>query len=57
MVPLDVSCSLLTESQVLVKVDLTAILDPFDSNQLMLYTWAVSFFQKFWSAPFPLVSK
>ena len=38
MVPLDVSHSLLTEGQVLVNVDLSAILDPFDSNQLMLYT-------------------
>ena len=38
MVPLDVSFSLLTEGQVLVSVDLSAILDSFGSNQPMLYT-------------------
>ena len=47
--PLGVSFSLLIED------DLSAILDPFDSNWLMLCAWAVSFFQKC-PAPFLPVS-
>ena len=39
MAPLGVSFSLLTEDQGLVKVDLSAILDPFGSNWFMLYPW------------------
>lgn len=42
MVPLGVSFSLLIEDQGLVAVNLFAILDPFDSNQFMLYPWAMS---------------
>ena len=38
-----VSFSLL-EDQGLVKVNLSAILDPFDSNLFMLCPWAMSFF-------------
>ena len=37
MVPLGVSFSLLIEDQGLVEVDLSAILDAFDSNRFMLY--------------------
>ena len=37
---LSVSFSLLIEDQDLVKVDLSAILDPFDSNRFMLCPWA-----------------
>ena len=37
MAPLGVSFSLLIEDQGLVKVDLSAILDPSDSNWFMLY--------------------
>ena len=44
MAPLGVSFSLLTEYQDLIKVDLSAILDPFDSNWFMLCPWAMSFF-------------
>ena len=36
MMPLGMSFSLLNEDQGLVKVDLSAILGPFDSNQFML---------------------
>ena len=36
MAPLGVSFSLLIEDQGLIKVNLSAILDPFDSNQFML---------------------
>ena len=54
MAPLSVSFSLLIEDQGLVKVDLSAILDPFDSNRSMLCPWAMSFFRKFCPlSPFP----
>ena len=56
MAPLVVSFSLLTEDQGLVKVDLSAILDPFDFNQFMLCPWAMSFFQKLCPDPFPPVT-
>ena len=44
---------LLIEDQGLV---LSANLVPFDSNQFMLCPWAMSFFQKLCSAPFPPVT-
>ena len=47
MVPLGVSFSLLIEDQGLVEVGLSAILDPFNSNQFMLCAQAMSFFRKF----------
>ena len=50
--PLGVSFRLLIEYQGLIKVDLSAILDPFDSNWFMLCPWAMSFFQKLCPAPF-----
>ena len=53
--PLGVSFSLLIEDQGPVEVNLSAILDPFDSNQFMLCSLAMSFFQKLCSAAFPLV--
>ena len=34
-----------------VKVDLSAILDPFDFNRFMLYPWAMSFFQQLCPGP------
>ena len=40
-----VSFSLLTEDEGLVEVDLSAILDPFGSNQFMSFPMAMSFFQ------------
>ena len=46
MVFLGVSFSLLIESQGLIKVDFSAILDSFDFNRFMLCPWAMSFFQK-----------
>ena len=49
--------SLLIEDQGLIKVDLSAMLDPFDSVQFMLCPWATSFFQKWCPAPFPPVTK
>ena len=49
---LGVSFSLLTEDEGLVEVDLSAILDPFDSNWFMLYPWSMSFFQKLCPVPF-----
>ena len=55
--PLWVSFSLLIEDQGLAKVDLSAILDPFDSNRFMLYPWVMSFFKKLCPAPFPPFSK
>ena len=39
----------------LVEVDLSAILDPFDSNQFILCPWPKSFFQKLCPAPLPPV--
>ena len=53
--PLGVSFSLLIEDQGPVEVNLSAILDPFDSNQFMLCSLAMSFFQKLCPAAFPLV--
>ena len=43
---LSVSFSLLIEDQGLVEVDLSAILDPFDSNRFMLCPWAVCILSK-----------
>ena len=57
MVPLGVSFSLLIEDQGQSKIDLSAILDPFDSNGFMLCPWAISFFQKLCPATFLPVSK
>ena len=37
MAPLSVSISLLIEDQGLVEVNLSSILDPFDSNKFMFY--------------------
>ena len=54
LVPLGVSFSLLTEDQGLFRMELSVILDPFDSNQLMLCPWSMSFFES--CAPFPPVS-
>ena len=51
--PLGVSFHLLIEDQVLV---LSATLVPFNSNCFMLCPWAMSFFQKLCSAPFPPVT-
>ena len=56
MAPLDASFILLIEDQGLMEVNLSAILDPFDSNQFMLYSWAMSFFHKLFPAPFLPVS-
>ena len=50
MAPLGMSFHLIIEDQGLV---LSANLVPFDSNQFMLCPWAMSFFQKLCSAPFP----
>ena len=57
MAPLGVSFSFLIEDQGLIKVDLSAMLDPFDSILFMFYPWAMSFFQKLCPAPFPPVTK
>ena len=51
MAPLGVSFSLLIEDQGLLEVDLSAMVNPFDSNQFVLCPWAMSFFQKLCSAP------
>ena len=56
MMHLCVSLSLLIEVQGLIKVDLSAVLDPFDSNWFMLHPQAVSFFQKV-SLPLSLLLK
>ena len=56
MAPLGVSCHLQIEDQCLIKVDLSAILIPFDSNWCMLCPRAMSFFQKLCPAPFPPVA-
>ena len=50
---LGVSFSLLIEDEGLVEVDLSSILDPFDSNWFILYPWSMSFFQKLCPVPFP----
>ena len=42
-----------TEDQDLVKVDLSAILDPFDSNQFMLCPWAIVILSKVVPCPLP----
>ena len=55
--PLGMSFSLLIEDQGLVKVGLSAILDPFDSNQFMLCPRAMSFFEKLCPDPFPPFKK
>ena len=47
------SFSLLIEDKGLIKVDLSAILDPFNSNQFMLCPQAVSFFRKLCPTPPP----
>ena len=47
---------LYTEAQGLVEVDLSAILDPFGTNQFMSCPQAMSFFQRLCPAPFPPVS-
>ena len=44
--PLSVSFSLLTEDQGLVEVDVSSILDQFNSNQFMLCPLAMSFYEK-----------
>ena len=54
MVPLGVSFSLLIEDQGLVEVGLSAILDPFNSNQFMLCPWAMSVFKSCALSPFLL---
>ena len=46
-----------TEDQGLAEVDLSDVMDPFDSNQFVLYPRAVSFFQRLCPDPFPPVSK
>ena len=56
MAPVGVPFSFLIEDQGLVKVYLSAILDLFDSNEFMLYPWAMSFFQELCPVPFPPVS-
>ena len=56
MVPLGVSFSLQIEDQGLVEFDLSAILDSFDFNWLVLCPQAISFFQKLCPALFHLVS-
>ena len=53
---LGVLFNLLIEDGGLIKVDLSAILDPFNSNQFMLCPWAMLFFQKLCLAPFPPVT-
>ena len=56
MVPLGVPFSLLIEDQDRSKIDLSAILDPFDSKHFMMCPWAMSFFQKLHPAHFPPVT-
>ena len=46
MAPLCVPFRLLLEDQGLIKVYLSAVLDPFDSSQFILCPWPKSFFQK-----------
>ena len=55
MAPLCMSFSLLIENQGLIKVYLSAVLDPFDSNQFTLCPWPKSFFKKLCPASFPPV--
>ena len=54
MAPLGVSFSLLIEDQGLLEVDLSAMVNPFDSNQFVLCPWAMSFF-KSCALPFSLL--
>ena len=56
MEPLSMSFSLLIADQGLVKVDLSAIFNTFNSNWFVLCPWAMSFFQKLCPAPFPPVT-
>ena len=56
MVPLGVPFSLLIESQGLVEVALSAILDPFDFSRFVLCPWAMPLFQKLCPIPFPPVT-
>ena len=49
--------ALLIQDQGLVDIDLSDILDSFDSNCFMLCSWAMPFFQKLCPALFPLVSR
>ena len=56
MVTLSVPFSLLIEDQGLVEVDLSAILDPCNSNWYVLCPGAMQFFQKLFPAHFPPVS-
>ena len=53
MTSLGVSFSLLIEDQGLIKVDLSAMLNLFDSNWFILCPWAMSFFSKVVPCPFP----
>ena len=57
MEPLGVSFSLQIEDQGLDEFDLSAILDPFDSNWFMLCPWAMSLFQSLpWHLPSCFIS-
>ena len=49
--------ALLIQDQGLVDIDLSDILDSFDSNCFMLCSWAMPFFQKLCPALFPPVSR
>ena len=49
--------ALLIQDQGLVDIDLSAILDLFDSNCFMLCSWAMPFFQKLCPALFPPLSR
>ena len=57
MAPLGVSFSLLIEDQGPIKVNLSAMLNLFDSNWFMLCPWAMSFFQNVCPACFPPVTE
>jgi len=52
-----VSFSLLIEDQGLIKVDLSAMLNPFDSNWFILCPWALSFLQNLCPASFSPVTE
>ena len=56
MTSLGVSFSLLIEDQGLIKVDLSAMLNLFDSNWFILCPWAMSFLQNLCPASFPPVT-
>ena len=53
MASLGVSFTLPAGDQVLVQVDLSATLGPFDSIQFILYPWAMPFFQMLFPVPLP----